>query len=315
MTQATEFRVSGRLVQGDLYEGNDKDQAGNPRVVKTGPNKGQTTKVWFFALAVKKGPEPHWAHTEWGKIIWAMGHGSFPNGQANAPTFAWKVEDGDSQVPNKRGRKNVETEGMPGNWIINFSSSFPVKVCNAQGDPILEPGAVKLGYYVGVLGSVAGNGQSDNAGVYVNHLGVALLGYGKEIVKGRNLKGAFDGMSAPEGALSAPVGGFPGGSPTPPGGSTPPPPGGTPPAASASPPPPGAPAAGGSPPPPPATPVTPSAAFVGGHGAPPPPGGAPTAPPPPAGPVMLPAANGIPYASFIANKWTDAQLRAAGYMA
>ena len=49
----------GRYVQGDLYTPQDKDAAGRPMLVKSGPNVGQPTRKWFFALAIPK-TDPGW---------------------------------------------------------------------------------------------------------------------------------------------------------------------------------------------------------------------------------------------------------------
>lgn len=304
----------GRLVQGSLYTPQEKDQQGNPLTIKTGPNKGQPTKKWFFAVAIAKNPgETHFAHTPWGAEILAIGRAGFPQGQAESPTFAWKIEDGDSQIPNKNGRKNADREGFPGHWILNFTSGYAPKVVNTQGEPILEPGAVKLGWFVAVLGSVDSNEQSTNPGVYLNHNAVALMGYGKEIQTGPDLRAVgFDKLALPAGVSAVPLG-----APVMPAGMTPV-------GAGAPPPPPGGiPGAGAPPPPatvyqapPPQVPVQPSQTFIAAGAPPPPPGAAAAPPPPPAAPTMqmTPKAAGQTYASFIAAGWTDANLRSHGYL-
>lgn len=293
---------SGRLVQGDLYTPQTKDQQGNPLVVKTGANAGKPTQKFFFAVAIPKAPgETHWANTAWGQQIWAAGHTAWPQGQAQSAAFAWKIEDGDSAIPNKVGRKNCDREGFPGNWIVNFSSSFAPKIYTANGEQaILEVGAVKLGYYVEVFGTVTSNENASNPGMYVNHSMVALRGYGAEIRTGPDPKAAGFGRSAlPVGASAAPVGAasFPAAAAAP--------------APAAPPPPAAAPATVAAPAP---TAVAPAPSFI----APPAPGGVPAAPPPPAaapvGPQMTAKAAGQSYAAFIANGWTDANLRAHGYM-
>lgn len=302
----------GRLVQGSLYTPQEKDQQGNPLTIKTGPNKGQPTKKWFFAVAIAKAlGETHFSQTEWGAKVWAIGHAGFPQGQAQATTFAWKIEDGDSQIPNKNGRKNCDREGFPGHWILNFTSGYAPKIVNAQGEPIIEPGAVKLGWFVAVVGSVDSNEQSTNPGVYLNHNAVALMGYGKEIQTGPDLRAVgFDKLALPAGASAVPVGApiIPAGMIPAGAGAPPPPPGGF----GAPPPPPAAAVAQA--PPPPQVPVQPSQTFI----APPPPPGAAAAPPPPpappVGPQMTPKAAGQTYAAFIAAGWTDANLRSQGYM-
>lgn len=287
MTSLSLLFPVGRVVQGSLYVPQEKDQQGNPLVIKTGPNKGQPTKKYFFALATPKAPgETHWAQTAWGQQMWALAHAAWPQGQANSPSFAFKVEDGDSVVPNKKGRKNSEREGFPGNWIVGFSSSFAPKIVTASGDPILEPGAVKLGYFVEVLGSIASNENSDNPGIYVNHTFVALRGFGPEITTGPDARSVGFGKSAlPAGASAAPVGvaAFP-----------------------------ALPQPTAVAPAPVMTAVAPAPSFI----APPPPPQpiAVSVPVAPVGPVMTPKAAGQSYAAFISAGWNDGTLRSNGYM-
>ena len=90
-TQRTNFTTPvGRLVMGSLYKAQTTDADNKPLLVKQGPNAGQPTVRYFFALAIPKNPgETHFAQTEWGQKIWQAGHAGFPQGQANAPTFAW----------------------------------------------------------------------------------------------------------------------------------------------------------------------------------------------------------------------------------
>jgi hypothetical protein len=313
-----------RLVQGNPYELNDKDWQGKPLTIKTGPNAGQPTKRSFVACAVKKTPGvTHWANEPWGAPIWAFGHNSFPKGEAQAATFAWKIEDGDSQAPNKKGRKNCDTEGMPGHWIINISSSFLPKIVTAAGDPLDMPGAVKTGYWVVPMVRIQSNGQTGgNAGIYINPVALAYVGIDKEISSGPNVKGllaAAGQFQLPAHVQAAPVGAPAySGAPVSIGVATPPPPAGTPTLPPGSPPPPpamgvAAPSVPATPPTAPAVTVAPSPTFL----APPPPGAAPAAPAAPAvpsGPTMTALAKGLTYAQFIAQGWNDAQLRANGYM-
>lgn len=294
---------TGRLLAGSLYKPQTTDADGKPLVIKNGANAGQPTQRFFFALGIKKGAESHWAETPWGAIIWQTGHAAFPQGQAQSPTFAWKVVDGDSQVPNTKGVKPASREGYPGHWVLSFSSSYAPRVFNSNGSaPIPEVDAVKLGYFVQVAGSVDGNDSPMKPGVYLNHSMVALQGYGPEIVVGPDpTKVGFGGGAAPAGMSSAPVGGMTAvpvaaGAPV------------APPPAAAAPPPATAPA-----PAPVAAPVAvvPAAGFAG---APPPPA-APVPPTPAKGWAMAPKANGVTYEAFRAQGWTDRQLIDNGYMA
>lgn len=280
----------GRMVYGSLYDARTKDGEGNPLVIKTGANAGQPTQRYDFGVAIHKGAEQHWNQTQWGKPIYDAGVAGFPQGQHGAPTFSWKITDGDSRVPNKKGTLPCSREGYPGHWVVSFSSTMAPRLVNANGTaPLLEPGVIKPGHYVQVYGSVASNGSTQNPGVYVNPEIVAHSAFGEEIRQGVDAASVGFGGALPAGASAVPVGGM------------------APPAAAAPAP---APAPQAAPPAALAVPVTPNHQFANGPAAVAPP------PAPPAAPVrqMLPAANGLPYESYIASGWTDAQLIANDMM-
>ena len=304
MTEAVQLLTPvGRLVAGDLYEPNTEDATGRPLVVKTGANAGKSREDWFFALAIPKGSETRWTDTPWGKTIWDVAVKAWPNGQYQSPAFAWKVEDGDSTVPNKRGRRNVDREGYPRHWILKFSSGYQSKLVNANGTAVLlDPGVIKPGHYIQVFGSVAGNNSTDTPGVFLNHSMVAHSGFGPEIQYGPDPASVgFGSAPLPAGASAAPVGGM-----TVTGAAASLPPMHVPPVVVQS-----VPAAAVTASPPPLT-VVPNHQFVAGPGAPPPP--APPAPPAPAR-RMLPAAGGATYEAMIQAGWNDALLVQHGMMA
>lgn len=296
----------GRLVQGNLYKGNDKDADGKPRVVKSGPNQGQPTVQFFFALAILKGAEKHWAETAWGSIIWRTGHTEFPQA-AQRQDFAWKVEDGDSTVLNKKNRRPCDQEGYPGHWILKFTGGFAPKVYrvdNGAFTQVLDQDFVKPGYFVEVAGNVVGNGSQQNPGVFLNPESVCFRAYGPEIVFGSSPEDAgFGAAPLPAGATATPP---PSANPIP-----------APPTAATTIP------AVTPPPPPPPVPVMPNTQFLQVQ---PPvnPTSAPTAVVPQPVPVisattaspskMTAKANGASYQSFIAGGWDDANLIAQGYM-
>lgn len=326
----------GRIVMGSLYDPSTTDAEGKPLVVKTGPNAGQPRVNYFFALAIPKGAEPHWAHTPWGQQIWNVGNIAHPNA-AQSPAFAWKIEDGDSMIPNKKGRKPCENEGWRGHWILKFSGGFAPKVYQQEGAgyvQVMQKDFCKPGYFVEVAFSVEGNGSTSQPGVYLNHSMVCFRAYGQEITFGPDVASAgFGAAPLPAGASMTPPAGAipmpqaPAAAPALPGapvGYAPPP---VPGAAPTMPLPPGLPVApaplpqGGSVPMPYAPvpgapapiPVTPNPGFVQV----PPPAPAPMAPPPaPSIPVrqMTAAAQGIPYESYVAQGWSDAQLVQNGLM-
>jgi hypothetical protein len=214
----------GRMVMGDLYTPQTKDAEGNPLVVKSGPNAGQPKQVYFFALAIPKNPgETHFSQTPWGAIIWKVGHDAFST-VADAPLFAWKIVDGDSAIPNRKGKIPRDREGYPGNWVISFSSGFSPNIYNRDGSAVIaEVGAVKLGYFLQVNADVDGNGSSNQPGVYINHKMVALSAYGPEIYVGPDASTAgFGEAPLPAGASATPPAAFTPPVATPP--SMPPPP-------------------------------------------------------------------------------------------
>lgn len=272
----------GRLVFGSLYRANNKDYEGNPLVVKTGPNAGQPRSEYSFGVAIPKGTEQHWNQTTWGAQIWNLAVRAWPAGQTGAPTFSWKITDGDSAVPNRKGNKPCDREGYKGHWVLGFSSDFAPKLFNANGTEVLTaPDAIKLGYYVQVNGSVRSNESVGNPGMYLNHNMVALSGFGPEIVVGVDPTSVGFGQSPlPPGASATPIGGLV----SSPASTTP-----------------ALPPAGAAPPAPVA--VVPNPAFL--------------APPPPVAParVMTAKANGATYEAMISAGWTDATLVQHGMMA
>lgn len=295
---------TGRLVQGDAFDAQTKDQNGNPLTIKTGPNAGQPTSRFFIAVAFRK-DDPNAAailnliRTESAKAwpqLWPQG----PQGQCVSPKFSTKIVDGDGVDQN--GKSNATKEGFAGHWVIRFQSSFAPKVVHhaALGVQVTDPNALKRGYYVSVAGTIASNNNPSNAGMYVNMDFIRIDGYGPEIVSGPSAEDAFSSVGAPRlpvGASNAPlvqplaVGAgvpAPSGVPMQPAIASP---------TSA----------------PPVQPYTgymqPAAVAV------PPPPAAVAVPPPPLDPVMTPKAVGTSYAAFIAAGWTPEALRANGYIA
>lgn len=195
----------GRIVQGDLAKPQPVlDNLGKQKLTRDGHPAIQH----FISLAIPKTPgHTHWAQTDWGKQIWDEGNRAHPN-FAPHPTFSWKIEDGDSAVPNKKGKLNRDREGFPGHWILKFRSGFLPKTYNADGSLAIPADQIKCGYYVQVNCSVAGN-TGDSPGVYLNPNMVALSGYGEEIIAGPDASEAgFGAAPLPPGASATPVGGF-----------------------------------------------------------------------------------------------------------
>lgn len=277
----------GRLVGGSLYKPNTTDLNGKPLVFKSGPKIGQEGREdYYFALAVPKSVNPHWASDEWGASIWAVGHAFMANA-GQRPVFSWKIADGDSTVADDKGRRPCDREGYAGHWILHISSGFATKIFkHREGsnppvfDPYTIPDAIKTGYYVQVQINCDSNGSTTQPGVYLNHNMVCFTAFGAEISLGGAdpSSAGFGAAPLPAGATLTPPANF---NPA----ATPP----VPAAAGAVPPPPGAPAT------PPAPPLVPSL---------PPPAPAPVAP---AGLVQVPGAQ-YTIEQCRASGWTDEQM-------
>lgn len=297
----------GRFVQGSLTEMQDKDADGKPLTVKNGPNAGQPTERSFFAVAIAKvAGHTHWGQTEWGVQLWNAAAAAWPQGQSGSPAFAFKIEDGDSVVPNTKGKKNCDRPGFPGNWILNFGSGYPVKVVSADGAVALteaQAKQIKLGHFIQAYGSYVTNNSALKPGMYLNHMAVSYQGFGQEIHLGIDTKAVGFGVGAkPAGMSAVPIGGASTAQMAAAAG-TPPLPSGAPQIPTGAPPLPGAAA-------PPPTAVQPAPPFVQRAAAPPPPAPAPA--PPAADPVTT---TGIAYASYIAQGWSVAQMKAQGVIA
>lgn len=291
----------GRFVSGSLYEPNTTDYLGKPLLAR---DKVTPRVEYRIGVAIPKTPgATHWAYEQWGAPIWTLANAEFTNGETQRPDFSSKILDGDSAVPNKKGRKPCDNEGYKGNWVIWFSGGFPPKIYNADGSQLItDVDAVKPGYYVQVFGNISDNKPSESPGLYINLSMVALSAYGPEISVGPDVSAAGfgQGVHLPAGATMTPPAQF-----TPPASTmAPPPPTGvpvyTPPQS------PGAPAGM---PAPPQVAVTPNPAILT------PPTGIPTPPPPQQAPVrqMTAAAQGT-YEMYVAQGWTDALLIQHGLM-
>ena len=308
----------GRFIGGSLYQGSTKDDKGNIKVYKTGANAGQPRTDYSVGIAIPK-TKAHWAEEPgWGQTIWAEGHAAWPAGQASHPSFAWKIVDGSSTVPNKKMKKPCDQEGYPGHWIVWFGGTTPPKLAVAIGtEPQWndQPGFCMPGDIIEVRGSVVGNESSETAGVYLNYDAVCMRAYHQD---GRIQSQSIDLASAgfgsaplPAGASAMPVGNAmaPAAPPAP--GATPSTPVAPPAPASVAPVPSPVPVAVPAP-----VPVTPNPAILGAP-APvsvppaPVPSPVPVAPPAPANPVMK---NGGDYAAYRQAGWSDDQLRAAGHI-
>lgn len=164
---------------------------------------GQPMHQYYIGVAIPKGSEAHWRETAWGQVIQQTAAAGWPNGEFNAPTFAWKITDGDSQIPNKKGKKPAEREGYPGHWVLNCSTTWPIGCFHAgKYEPtqqIQNKDEIKPGDYCRVLIDVKDNSPSQSPGVYLNPSLFELSRAGQLIVLGDAPDaGAVFGGGAPQ---------------------------------------------------------------------------------------------------------------------
>jgi hypothetical protein len=190
---------AGRMVGGNLDKLFPRTEAnGTPKIGKDGQPEMQCS----FGYAIPKTGESHWSQTAWGKVIYDTGTAAHPN-LVQSTAFSWKITDGDSQLPNKKGKKPADQTGYHGHWVIWFSQGWLPKRVNADGTVALPDGAIQPGFYIQVFGSVAGNKLVPNGtpGVYLNPVAVALVGEGERIATDVDTtQVGFGGAALPVGA-------------------------------------------------------------------------------------------------------------------
>lgn len=191
---------AGRMVGGNLDKTfpRTENDGKTPKIGRDGQPEMQCS----FGFAIPKGPETHWNQTPWGKVIYDTGVAAHPALVAS-PAFSWKVTDGDSTLPNKRGKRPCDQVGYAGHWVIWFSQGWLPKRVNANGTVELPEGSILPGYYIQVFGSVAGNKLVPNGtpGVYLNPIAVALVGEGDKITVDVDTTAVgFGGAPLPAGA-------------------------------------------------------------------------------------------------------------------
>lgn len=191
--------VAGAIAQGRQVEKND--------VKQVDPTTGQPILEWSFGCAIPKTPGKDWKDEPWGAQMVAVAQRDWPQGQWQHPQFSWKLTDGDSTIPNKKGNVPNTREGYPGHWVVFFSSRYACKTVNATGSQPVPAEGIKPGHYIQVLASVAGNG-GQSPGIYMNHDFVAHAAYGPEIsISQQDASTVGFGQGAlPPGATTAPVG-------------------------------------------------------------------------------------------------------------
>ena len=224
----------GRLVGGHpMKSTRNTDKKGIPLFWRDGVTPSMTS---FVAVAIPKAGETNWNETVWGQQIVAEAFVAWPNGQHQYPDFAWKIVDGDSQIPGKPykgkpGKIPAQSEGYPGNWVIKASTQLNINCFHvgkyAPHEQIQNQQEIKPGDYCRIVVTVKGNGiDSETPGMYINPDLFELTRAGQliQLGDGPDAQAAFGGSApvlpanaqlAPEQPLPAAVPGNPPPMPTP----------------------------------------------------------------------------------------------------
>lgn len=264
----------GRLVGGSVHKlkGRTEQDGKTPKLGRDGTQQMSIS----FGVAIPK-TQADWRNEPWGQTVFGIGKGAFPQMHV-VPTFAWKIVDGDSAIPNKSGKAPNTQTGYAGHWVIWFSQSWAPKLVTADGATELPGEKFVPGYYVQVYADVSGNGATppNTPGVYMNPVAVALAGEGEVIAVDVDTTAVGFGGALPPGAtpVQPAVAAF----------ASTTPPTVTPPAAAPVP-----------------LQVTPAPSFM-------------QAPAPAPVKQMTAKAGGATYEAFVAQGWSDDAMRAQGYL-
>ena len=194
----------GRLLSGSAGDQEAvTDNQNNPKK----NDAGEPLFQYRVSVAFQKTQQSWWDEPGFGGTILAAGQGDWPQGQWQNPDFSWKITDGDSQIPNKRGKKPCEMPNHAGHWILTFKTAFAPAMVNADGSQAIAADTFYRGCYVQVHSTVRGNNTPSNAGVYLNHDAIAFAAHGERINSGPDTTAVgFGGGQLPPGASQQPIG-------------------------------------------------------------------------------------------------------------
>ena len=215
-----EVLLSGRIVAGHPMKDQERYDDNGQKIMKDGKPVTQR----YTGLAIPKNGSTDWKQTDWGRQFYAEGTNAvngYKNGEDQHPSFSWKITDGDSTIPNKRGKKPCEQTGYSGHWVVHISTEIPYG-CYHVGkyDPIQaiqNPDEITCGDNVRVLVDVKPNRRKDGSaaktpGIYVNPRLLELSSKGEPIINepsGPSASAVFGGGApaqvAPTPAPAAPA--------------------------------------------------------------------------------------------------------------
>lgn len=188
MSAYTFLTPVARLIHGHPMKRNLKinDKTKLPVLDKTGRQIEET----YIGIAIPKGSESDWKDTDWGKSILSAALDpvkGYDIQMTKRNDFSWKVVDGDSDIPNKKGHAPNEDIYKRGHWVVHLNTRIPYNCYHAGKysplDAIQDVNAIKLGDYIRVQIEAVGNKPSETPGVYLNPKILELSRPGEAIIR------------------------------------------------------------------------------------------------------------------------------------
>lgn len=199
----------GRLVLGSVHTGKGTDDfnGGIPYTYKSGPKAGQQKFMQWFLLAItKRKSDEKWESTKWGKELYDLGAKIHPK-VYKSPTFSWKITDGDSDIPNSKGKAPCEREGYKNHWVLSFRQWSPTEnsetpIYTRDGKGRLEAGVkVNCGDYIQVSANIKDNNSPNKPGLLLAQRAISYCAFGDRIIQDDlNPTEEFGKDELPEGA-------------------------------------------------------------------------------------------------------------------
>lgn len=207
------YSGTGRYVMGDMSKKGEKDMDGKPIAPED--------QEYFFGVAVPKTDQN--IGNLWSTLNglaqqhYGQHHGIMQQIQQgmNAPSFSWKVEDGDvAKIDSATGQSKKIPEYIAGHWILKFKTKYEFGACDMdQATRVLteiDRAQIKRGDYIDVKFTAMPNGRLDhNAGIILYPNSVMRVGVGDAISGAVSASTAFADRAASAAPMGAPVGSLP----------------------------------------------------------------------------------------------------------
>lgn len=183
----------GRLVGGSFFKPNTTDFEGRPLT----DSNGNPTQEYIMQVAFPKSdPLTQSIIDAVNRAAAVRGNGTaYPS---HAASYAFKIKDGDSTVPDLSGKSPNSKAGWAGHYVVTFKTRFTPNIFRIHGGqyvPMAE-NEIKTGDYIKIAASFVDNGNARKPGLYANINSALFDGPGEAIVSAGANPAAFFGTPA-----------------------------------------------------------------------------------------------------------------------